>query len=94
MADAITAQALFNPRAVALIGASADPTKNNARVQRLLQRAEFPGRIVPINPGRSEVLGLPAFPDVRAAPVGPRQWVLTAEGLPTLYGARAARRPR
>lgn len=28
---------------------------------------------------------------VRAAPVGPREWVLTAEGLPTLYGARAVR---
>lgn len=29
---------------------------------------------------------------VRAAPVGPRAWVLTAEGLPTVYGARAVRR--
>ena len=29
---------------------------------------------------------------VRAAPVGPREWVLTAGGLPTLYGARAVRR--
>jgi hypothetical protein len=31
--------------------------------------------------------------EVRAAPVGGGQWVLTAEGLPTLYGARTARRP-
>jgi hypothetical protein len=30
--------------------------------------------------------------EVRLAPVGTRQWVLTAEGLPTLYGARSARR--
>lgn len=29
--------------------------------------------------------------EVRVAPVGPRQWVITAEGLPTLYGARSAR---
>ena len=29
---------------------------------------------------------------VRAAPVGPREWVLTAGSLPTLYGARAVRR--
>jgi hypothetical protein len=28
---------------------------------------------------------------VRAAPVGPREWVLTADGLPTVYGARAVR---
>ncbi|MGY1694584.1 MULTISPECIES: hypothetical protein [unclassified Geodermatophilus] len=32
--------------------------------------------------------------EVRAAPVGSGQWVLTAEGLPTLYGARTARRSR
>jgi hypothetical protein len=32
--------------------------------------------------------------EVRAAPVGSGQWVLTAEGLPTLYGARTARRRR
>jgi hypothetical protein len=30
--------------------------------------------------------------EVRAAPVGGDQWVLTAEGLPTLYGARVAPR--
>ncbi|RBY75279.1 hypothetical protein DQ238_20145 [Geodermatophilus sp. TF02-6] len=28
---------------------------------------------------------------VRAAPVGPREWVFTADGLPTVYGARAVR---
>jgi hypothetical protein len=32
--------------------------------------------------------------EVRAAPVGGGQWVLTAEGLPTLYGARTAGRSR
>ena len=31
---------------------------------------------------------------VRAAPVGPREWVLTADGVPTLYGARAVGRRR
>ena len=30
--------------------------------------------------------------EVRAAPVGGGQWVLTAQGLPTLYGARTTRR--
>ena len=28
---------------------------------------------------------------VRAAPVGSREWVLTADGVPTVYGARAVR---
>jgi hypothetical protein len=29
--------------------------------------------------------------EVRVAPVGARQWVITADGLPTLYGARSVR---
>ncbi|HEX2073601.1 MAG TPA: hypothetical protein VHF92_07435 [Geodermatophilus sp.] len=32
--------------------------------------------------------------EVRAAPVGRTEWVLTADGVPTLYGARAVRRRR
>lgn len=60
-------QALFAPRGVALIGASADPTKNNSRAQRLLQREGFAGRIVPVNPGRAEIMGLPAVADIRDA---------------------------
>lgn len=67
-ADPDLARALFNPRAVALIGASADPAKHNARAQRLLRREGYAGRVVPINPGRAEVMGEPAFPDIRAAP--------------------------
>jgi acyl-CoA synthetase (NDP forming) len=61
-------EALFNPGSVALIGASADPAKDNSRAQRLLAREGFAGRVIPINPGRAEVMGLPAFPDIRAVP--------------------------
>jgi acyl-CoA synthetase (NDP forming) len=62
------AQALFAPRAVALIGASGDAGKNTARPQRYLRKHGYAGRIVPINPGRSEVLGEAAYPSVAAAP--------------------------
>lgn len=61
-------EALFNPGSVALIGASADPAKDNSRAQRLLAREGFPGRIIPVNPGRAEIMGLPAYPDIRAVP--------------------------
>ena len=60
--------ALFNPGSVALIGASADPAKDNSRAQRLLQREGFAGRIIPVNPGRAEIMGVPAFADIRAVP--------------------------
>ena len=59
---------IFRPRTVALIGASADPAKNNSRPQRYLQEAGFEGRIIPVNPGRTEVLGLHAYPDLDAVP--------------------------
>ena len=55
------AQALFAPRAVALVGASGDETKNTARPQRFLLKHGFEGRIFPINATRPVVLDLPAF---------------------------------
>ena len=63
-------QALFAPRSVALVGASADDSKTTARPLRYLQRHGFAGRIVPINPGRAEIAGLPAFPSLLEAPDG------------------------
>lgn len=62
------AQALFAPRAVALIGASGDALKNTARPQRFLRKHGYPGWIVPINPTRSEVLGERAYPTLAEAP--------------------------
>ena len=62
------AQALFAPRAVALIGASGDARKNTARPQRYLKKHGYAGRVLPINPGRSEVMGEPAWPTLAAAP--------------------------
>jgi acyl-CoA synthetase (NDP forming) len=61
-------EALFRPRAVALIGASGDPAKNTARPQRYLRKHGYAGRIVPINPGRKEVLGEAAYPTLADAP--------------------------
>ena len=61
------AQALFTPKTVALVGASGDAKKNTARPQRFLVKHGYGGRIVPINPTRDEILGLPAFPSLSAA---------------------------
>jgi acetate---CoA ligase (ADP-forming) len=54
-------QALFAPRAVALIGASGDPAKNTARPQRFLRKHGYTGRIFPVNASRAEVLGEPCY---------------------------------
>ena len=49
------ADAIFRPRAIALIGATADQTKNNARAQRVLKKSGYGGRILPINPKAVEI---------------------------------------
>jgi acyl-CoA synthetase (NDP forming) len=62
------AQALFAPRAVALIGASGDAEKNSARPLRYLKKHGYPGRIVPVNATRKEVLGERAWASLAEAP--------------------------
>ncbi len=62
------AQALFAPRAVALVGASGDAGKNTARPQRYLKKHGYAGRVVPINPTHDEVLGERAYASVADAP--------------------------
>ena len=62
------AQALFAPRAVALIGASGDANKNTARPQRYLRKHGYAGRIVPVNATRDQVLGERAYKRLADAP--------------------------
>ena len=62
------AQALFAPRAVALVGASGDAGKNTARPQRFLARHGYAGAVLPINPTRAEVQGAKAYRSVADAP--------------------------
>jgi acetate---CoA ligase (ADP-forming) len=62
------AQALFSPRAVALVGASGNAAKNSARPLRFLRKHGYAGRIVPINASRGEVLGERAYRSLAEAP--------------------------
>ena len=61
-------KALFSPRTVALVGASADAAKLASRPQRVLRKHGFTGTIIPINPARSEINGDKAYPDIRSVP--------------------------
>lgn len=61
-------RALFLPRTVALVGASADASKLASRPQRVLRKHGFTGTIIPINPGRSEINGDKAWPDIESVP--------------------------
>lgn len=62
------AQALLNPRRIALIGASADEQRLTARPQRYLRRHGFTGELFPVNPRATEVLGERAYASLADIP--------------------------
>ena len=61
-------KALIDPQRVALIGASDTPGRLTARPQSFLMRHGFSGEILPVNPRRETVQGLPALPSVVDSP--------------------------
>ncbi len=58
--------ALFEPRSVAVIGASRDPSKVGGSVLANLRAAGFEGRVVPVNAAADIVQGLAAAPSLLA----------------------------
>ena len=61
-------QYFFNPRGVALIGASSNPNKlSNAVLVNLLENG-YQGAVYPINPGSKEILGLTCYADISDVP--------------------------
>lgn len=60
--------ALFNPKTVAVIGASESPRKLGYHVMKSLTDGGFEGRIVPVNPGSTEIMGIPSSPSIDAFP--------------------------
>jgi acyl-CoA synthetase (NDP forming) len=62
---------LMKPRSVAVVGASADPTKTAGRPVGYLVRHGFAGGIYPVNPRVKEIGGLACYPDIAALPEAP-----------------------
>lgn len=60
--------ALFAPQSVAVIGASRDEKKVGHAVLLNIVKYGYQGRISPINPSSSEILGLRAYPRISDAP--------------------------
>ena len=60
--------ALFNPRSVAIIGASEDPIRIGGRPLRYLKESGFQGEVWPVNPRRERVQGLEARPNIGEVP--------------------------
>jgi acyl-CoA synthetase (NDP forming) len=68
---------LFNPRAIAVVGASGDSQRIGGQPVKILQETGYRGAIYPVNPKYSEAHGLRCYPDLAALP-GPCDLALIA----------------
>ena len=89
-------ESLFNPRSVALIGASDRPHTIGSTVMRNLLRGGFRGPIWPVNLRHATVAGREAYPEVAALPAAPDLAVICtpAASVPGLIAALGARGTR
>ena len=62
---------LWRPRSIAIIGASADPTKTSGRPVGYLVKHGFSGGIYPVNPRVSKIGDLTCYPDIASLPEAP-----------------------
>jgi acyl-CoA synthetase (NDP forming) len=62
---------LLQPRSVAVIGASSDPSKTAGRPVAYLKKHGFTGDIYPVNPRAETISGLRCYPDVASLPQAP-----------------------
>ena len=85
-------RALFEPRSVALIGASADPQSISARPLRLLRQHGYAGALYPVNPRYDELQGLRVYPTIGdvPAPVDLALVVVPAPAVPEVLDQCAA----
>lgn len=60
--------ALMRPQSVAIVGASSDPTKIGYTVVNNIIEGGYQGKIYPVNPKASEILGHKAYPTLQDIP--------------------------
>lgn len=69
---------LFHPRSIAIVGASANPMSGVSRLfLDPLLRFGYQGRIYPVNPRATEIMGMKAYPNLKAI-TGPVDYVICA----------------
>src|SRR3989441_1336305 len=83
---------LMKPKSIGVVGAS-QRVGRATRVIVNLQRFGYAGRIYPINPKYTEILGLPCYPDLASTPEPPETIVIAIPGadVPALLATAAER---
>jgi acyl-CoA synthetase (NDP forming) len=77
-------RAVFEPRSIAVVGASTDEMKLGARAVRYLNEFGYTGQLYPIHPRAAEIYGHPAYPSLAAVPGEIERVIITiaAEAVP------------
>ena len=68
------------PKSVAVLGASSDPRRIGGRPIAYMRTRGFAGRIMPVNPNRPEIQGLPAYASLAALPEVPDVAIVAVAG--------------
>ncbi|WP_011299952.1 acetate--CoA ligase family protein [Cupriavidus necator] len=80
---------LLNPRSVAIIGASDEPTRIGGRPISSMLAKGYAGRIMPVNPNRSTVQGLPTYASVADLPEVPDVAIIAVPAQHALQAVKA-----
>src|SRR5690625_3539904 len=59
---------MFNPKSIAVIGASSDEKKNGGRLFRYIAENNYDGDLYPVNPTAKEIKGYKAYPNIKDIP--------------------------
>ena len=80
-------RAVLEPKSVAVIGASTNPTKTGHVLLKNIVVNGFPGKVYPINPTADEILGLKAYPKILDVPgdIDLVFFLLPGKFVPTLF---------
>jgi acetate---CoA ligase (ADP-forming) len=91
--EACTMDPFFNPRSIALIGASGSHGKGGNIILRNLMKAGFKGALYPINPSGHDILGMKTYRNVRdiPGPVDLAMIVIPKAAVPEALGDCAAK---
>jgi acetyltransferase len=68
MSDADTLRPFFDPRGIAVVGASRDPGRVGGSILANLRSAGYAGNLVPVNPAAATLQGLRAVPSIADVP--------------------------
>jgi acetate---CoA ligase (ADP-forming) len=79
----------LDPASIAIIGASDNPHKVGGRPLLYLKRYGYRGAIYPVNPARSEVQGMRAFPSVAQCPHAPELAIVAVAGDDAVHAVEA-----